>query len=46
MPKRTWRTLEEVLVVGEHPGPGLWKVSKRSHSLFILGTHVPLLLSR
>jgi hypothetical protein len=34
--------LEEVLVVGEHPGPGLWKVSKRSHVLFILGTHVPL----
>ena len=34
--------LEEVLVVGEHPGPGLWKVSKRSHLLFILGTHVPL----
>jgi uncharacterized protein YbaP (TraB family) len=34
--------LEEVLVVGEHPGPGLWKVSKRSHSLFILGTHGPL----
>jgi uncharacterized protein YbaP (TraB family) len=34
--------LEEVLVVGEHPGPGLWKVSKRSHTLFILGTHVPL----
>jgi uncharacterized protein YbaP (TraB family) len=34
--------LEEVLVVGEHPGPGLWKVSRRSHSLFILGTHVPL----
>jgi uncharacterized protein YbaP (TraB family) len=34
--------LVEVLVLGEHPGPGLWKVSKRSHSLFILGTHVPL----
>jgi hypothetical protein len=34
--------LEEVLVVGEHPGPGLWKVSKGSHILFILGTHVPL----
>lgn len=34
--------LEEVLVVGEHPGPGLWKVSKRSHLLFILGTHTPL----
>ena len=26
--------LEEVLVVGTHPGPGLWKVSKRSHVLF------------
>lgn len=34
--------LEEVLVVGEHPGPGLWKVSKGSHLLFILGTHAPL----
>ena len=34
--------MEEVLVVGEHPGPGLWKVSKGSHILFILGTHVPL----
>jgi hypothetical protein len=34
--------LEEVLVVGEHPGPGLWKVSRRSHTLFILGTHTPL----
>jgi uncharacterized protein YbaP (TraB family) len=34
--------VEEVLVVGEHPGPGLWKVSKRSHSLFILGTQAPL----
>lgn len=35
-------SLEEVLAVGEHPGPGLWKVSKRSHTLFILGTHTPL----
>ena len=34
--------MEEVLVVGEHPGPGLWKVSKQSHMLFILGTHTPL----
>lgn len=34
--------LEEVLVVGEHPGPGLWKVSKGPHILLILGTHVPL----
>ncbi len=35
-------SLEEVLVVGEHPGPGLWKVSKGTHVLFILGTHAPL----
>jgi hypothetical protein len=35
-------TLEEVLVVGEHPGPGLWKVTRRTHTLFILGTHAPL----
>lgn len=32
---------EEVLVVGEHPGPGLWKVSKGSHTLWLLGTYVP-----
>jgi hypothetical protein len=36
------QSLEEVLVVGEHPGPGLWEVSKGSHTLFILGTHAPL----
>ena len=34
--------MEEVLVVGEHPGPGLWKVSSQSHLLYILGTHTPL----
>lgn len=32
---------EEVLVLGEQPGPGLWKVSKGSHTLWILGTYVP-----
>lgn len=32
---------EEVLVLGEQPGPGLWKVVKGSHSLWILGTYVP-----
>lgn len=34
--------VEEVLVTGEHPGPGLWKVSSGEHSLWILGTHSPL----
>ena len=35
-------TLEEVLVTGVHPGPGLWKVSRGEHTLWILGTHAPL----
>lgn len=34
--------VEEVLVTGEHPGPGLWKVSRGDHVLWILGTHSPL----
>lgn len=32
---------EEVLVLGEQPGPGLWKVSKGAHTLWILGMYVP-----
>lgn len=34
--------LETVLVTGEQPGPGLWKVSKDDHVLWILGTWSPL----
>lgn len=34
--------IEEVLVVGEHPGPGLWKVTHGDNTLWILGTHAPL----
>jgi uncharacterized protein YbaP (TraB family) len=34
--------LQEVLVTGERPGPGLWRVSKGDHDLWILGTLVPL----
>lgn len=34
--------VDEVLVTGEHPGPGLWKISKGTHTLRILGTHAPL----
>lgn len=35
--------LQEVQVVGEQPGPGLWKVSRGDHVLWLLGTldHVP-----
>jgi TraB/PrgY/gumN family len=35
-------TLEEVLVTGEHSGPGLWKVSKDDHVMWILGVAGPL----
>jgi TraB/PrgY/gumN family len=35
-------TLPEVLVTGERPGPGLWRVSKGNHTLWILATLVPL----
>lgn len=35
-------TVEEVLVTGEHPGPGLWKVTHGENTLWILGTHAPL----
>jgi uncharacterized protein YbaP (TraB family) len=34
--------VEEVVVSGEQPGPGLWKVSKGTHTLWILGTLTPL----
>jgi hypothetical protein len=34
--------LDTVLVTGEHPGPGLWKVSKGVHVMWVLGTHAPL----
>lgn len=36
-------TLDEVSVIGERPGPRLWKVTKGDHVLWLLGTldHVP-----
>jgi hypothetical protein len=33
---------EQVLVVGQRPGPGLWKVSKDDHVLWVFGTYAPL----
>lgn len=32
----------EILVVGKRPGPGLWKVSKGDHVLWVFGTFGPL----
>lgn len=34
--------LEEVIVTGEQPGPGLWKVSKGDHVMWVLASHSPL----
>lgn len=34
--------METVVVTGEQPGPGLWKVSKGDHVLWVLGTLSPL----
>ena len=34
-------TIEEVLVSGERSGPGLWKVRKGEHTLYLLATIAP-----
>jgi hypothetical protein len=33
---------EKILVVGQRPGPGLWKISKGDHVLWLFGTYSPL----
>ena len=35
--------LDQIVVSGEQPGPGLWKVTKGDHTLWILGTQTPVL---
>ena len=35
-------SLDEVLVTGERPGPGMWRVAKDGHELWILATLQPL----
>jgi hypothetical protein len=34
--------LEAMVVSGVQPGPGLWKVSREGHTLWVLGTSAPL----
>jgi hypothetical protein len=36
------RVLEEIVVSGEQPGPGLWKVSKGDHVMWVLGMLTPV----
>jgi len=38
----TTRQLDTVVVTGVDPGPGLWKVTRGDHVLWILGTYSPL----
>lgn len=33
---------DTILVTGQRPGPGLWKVSKDGHVLWVFGTYTPL----
>jgi len=33
---------EQIHVVAQRPGPGMWKVSKGDHVLWVFGTHAPL----
>lgn len=33
---------EKILVVGQRPGPGLWKISKGDHVLWVFGSYSPL----
>ena len=33
---------EQIMVVGQKPGPGMWKVAKDGHVLWIFGTYSPL----
>jgi uncharacterized protein YbaP (TraB family) len=42
-PAAAAQQLDEIAVVGERPGPRLWKVSKGEHVLWLLGTlnHLP-----
>lgn len=33
---------EKILVVGQRPGPGLWKISKGEHVMWVFGAYSPL----
>lgn len=41
-PSAQIRDLDSVVVSGVLPGPGMWKVSKGEHTMWVLGTQSPL----
>jgi len=40
-PEPADQVLDEVLVLGEQPGPAMWKVSRDGHTLWVMGTMTP-----
>lgn len=42
LPQGEIRDLDTVVVSGMQPGPGMWKVSRGEHALWVLGTISPL----
>lgn len=38
----TAESADEIVIIGEQPGPGLWKIFKDDHVLWILGGYTPL----
>ena len=42
VPEQEIRDMAAVVVTGVQPGPGMWKVSKGDHVLWIMGTLTPL----
>lgn len=38
----TAEAAEEIVIIGEQPGPGLWKIYKGDHVLWLLGGYSPL----
>jgi hypothetical protein len=34
--------VEELIIVGEQPGPGMWKVTKGNNTLWVIATHTPV----
>jgi TraB/PrgY/gumN family len=41
-PREQLDELETVVVTGEHPGPGLWRVSHGDHVMWVLASYEPL----
>jgi hypothetical protein len=34
--------VDEIMVVGEQPGPGMWKVTKGNNVMWVIATHTPV----